>query len=186
MRKVIVFLMTSLDGYIAGPDGNIDWHVVDDEFNEFAVEQINSVDTIMFGRATYEGMASYWPTPFAIENDPVVAGMMNDMPKIVFSHTLSSADWQNTRLISGDAAQEINKLKQQPGKDLIIFGSNKLAASFLDLGLIDEVRIIVAPVVLGEGIALFEGVKNKRSLKLLRSRTFSSGNILSIYQPVQP
>ena len=185
MRKVILFMMTSLDGYIAGPDGNIDWHVTDDEFNEFAVEQINSVDTIMFGRATYEGMASYWPTPFAIESDPVVAGMMNDMPKIVFSKSLASADWQNTRLISGDPSEAIAALRQQPGKDLIIFGSNKLAGSFLDLGLIDEIRIIVAPVVLGEGISLFEGVKNKRSLKLLKSRVFSSGNVLNIYQPVK-
>jgi dihydrofolate reductase len=185
MRKVIVFLMTSLDGYIAGLDGNIDWHVVDDEFNDFAIEQINSVDTIMFGRATYEGMASYWPTPFAIESDPVIAGMMNEMPKIVFSKSLASADWQNTRLINGDPSEAIEALKQQPGKDLIIFGSNKMSASFLDLGLIDEIRIIVAPVVLGEGISLFEGVQHKTSLKLLRMRAFSSGNVLHYYQPIK-
>ncbi|MEO8612932.1 MAG: dihydrofolate reductase family protein [Chloroflexota bacterium] len=184
MRKVIVFMMTSLDGYIARPNGDIDWHVVDEEFNTFAEEQIHSVDTIMFGRATYEGMMSWWPTQMAIEADPVIANLMNTMPKIVFSTTLSSADWHNTRLIKDHIAEVVAQLKQQPGKDLIIFGSNKLSASFINLGLLDELRIMVAPVLLGEGLSLFEGVADTAHLKLLKTRVFQSGNVLHYYAPV--
>jgi dihydrofolate reductase len=183
MRKVMQFMMTSLDGYVARPNGDIDWHVTDEEFNDFAVEQIHSVDTLLFGRVTYEGMASYWPTPMAIEDDPEIANLMNTMPKIVFSKTLSRADWQNTRLIKDDVAAEVAKLKQAAGKDLIIFGSNNLSASFINLGLIDEVRIIVAPVLLGEGISLFAGVTNTPRLNLLKTRAFKSGNVLHYYAP---
>jgi dihydrofolate reductase len=183
MRKVIVFMMTSLDGYIARPNGDIDWHVTDEEFNQFADEQIHEVDTIMFGRATYEGMASWWPTQMALDSDPVIANLMNTMPKIVFSTTLSSADWQPTRLIKDHIPEAVAELKQQPGKDLIIFGSNKLSASFINLGLIDELRIMVAPVLLGEGISLFEGVTDTPKLKLLKTRLFKIGNVLHYYAP---
>jgi dihydrofolate reductase len=182
MRKVLVFMMTSLDGYIADPNGGIDWHVTDDEFNDFAARQIDSVSMILFGRVTYEGMASYWPTPFAIENDPVIANQMNTMPKLVFSRTLDKADWQNTRLVKDHIAEEITALKQQDGKDLIIFGSNQLSASFINMGLIDELRIMVAPVLLGAGISLFEGA-NLHKLKLLKTDSFRAGNVLHYYQP---
>lgn len=183
MRKLIVFMMTSLDGYIARPNGDIDWHVVDEEFNTFAEEQIHSVDTIIFGRTTYEVMASWWPTQMALDSDPEIAKLMNSMPKIVFSTTLPSADWQNTRLIKDHIPQAIAQLKQQSGKDLIIFGSNKLSASFINLGLIDEFRIMVAPVLLGEGQPLFAGVTDTPHLKLLKTRTFKSGNVLHYYTP---
>jgi len=181
MRKILVFLMTSLDGYIAGPDDEIDWHVTDAEFNQFADEQIQTVDGIVFGRRTYEGMASYWPTPAAIEADPIIANLMNTMPKIVFSTTLDSADWHNTRLIKDNIVEEVTRLKQQPGKDLIIFGSSNLATSLLDLGLIDEIRIMVSPVLLGSGKSLFEGAKQRVKLKLLSTRVFAVGNVLHIY-----
>ncbi len=182
MRKVLVFLMTTLDGYIAGPDDDIDWHTVDEEFNQFAIEQLDSVDTLLFGRKTFEGMASYWPTLFAIESDPEVANRMNTISKIVFSATLDNADvWENSRLIKDHIAEEIGKLKQQPGKDLIIFGSSNLAASMIDLGLIDEFRIMVNPVLIGKGKPLFEGVQNRVKLKLLNTRVFASGNVLHYY-----
>lgn len=182
MRKILVFMMTSLDGYIARLNDDIDWHVTDDEFNDFASDQIDSVDTILFGRRTYEGMASYWPTPLAIESDPVIAGKMNAFPKIVFSTTLDKADWQNTRLIKDNITGEVNALKQQPGKDLIIFGSSNLAASFISLGLIDEYRIMVAPVLIGSGKPLFEGIDSGTlRLKLVNTRTFKSGNVLHTY-----
>lgn len=183
MRKLMQFMMTSLDGYVARANGDLDWHVVDEEFNAFADEQIQAVDTILFGRVTYEGMASYWPTQFAIDNDPIIANLMNTMPKIVFSKTLSSADWQNTRLIKDHIPEAVAELKQQPGKDLIIFGSSHLCASFINLGLIDEFRIILAPVVLGSGQPLFGGVKDTLKLKLLKTRAFDSGNVLHYYAP---
>lgn len=186
MRKVIFFMLTTLDGFYEGPNREIDWHNVDEEFNEFAIEQLNSVDVLLFGRKTYELMAKYWPTPAAATDDPIVADKMNRLPKIVFSRTLSSVDWQNTRLVKGNMAEEISKLKQQPGKDLIIFGSSDLAATFIQHGLLDEFRIMVNPVVLGSGIPLFKGVYQPLKLKLLKTRTFSSGNVLLYYQPQLP
>jgi dihydrofolate reductase len=158
---------------------------VDEEFNELAIEQLNSADVLLFGRVTYELMASYWPTPAATTNDPIVADKMNGLPKIVFSKTLSSVEWQNTRLVKENIAEEISKLKQQPGKDLIIFGSSDLAATLIQHGLIDEYRIMVNPVVLGNGKSLFKGIHHKLDLKLLKTRTFSSGNVLLYYQPDQ-
>ena len=182
MRKVIFFMLTSLDGFFEGPDKNINWHNINEEFNQFAIAQLNTVDTLLFGRVTYEGMASYWPTPTAVENDPVVAGKMNSYPKIVFSMTLSSVQWENTRLIKENFVEEVLKLKKQPGKDLIIFGSSDLAVTFIEHGLIDEYRIMVNPVVLGGGKSLFKGLRNKLQLKLLKTKTFNSGNILLYYE----
>lgn len=183
MRKVILFNLITLDGYFAGPNGEIDWHNVDEEFNQFAEEQLNTLDVILFGRVTYEMMASYWPTPSAIKDDPIIANKMNSAPKIVFSKTLSGADWNNTRLIKGNIAEEIAKLKQQPGKDMAIFGSGTLASTFTNLGLIDEYRLIVVPVALGEGIPLFKDLQQKLDLKLTNSRVFKNGNVLLYYQP---
>lgn len=183
VRKVIVFMMTTLDGYFAGPNDEIDWHVVDTEFNEFALEQLHSVEVLLFGRVTYAGMASYWPTPDAMTDAPDIAEKMNTLPKIVFSRTLEKAAWHNTRLIKGNIAEEITALKQQPGKDLIIFGSSNLAASFIHLGLIDEFRILVNPVILGRGKSLFGGITDRLHLKLLKTRVFSSGSVLHYYQP---
>jgi dihydrofolate reductase len=183
MRKVIFFMLTTLDGFYEGPNKEIDWHNVDEEFNEFAINQLNSVDVLLFGRVTYELMASYWPTPAATTNDPIVADKMNSLPKIVFSKTLASVEWQNTRLVKENIAEEIAKLKQQPGKDLIIFGSSDLAVTFIQHGLIDEYRIMVNPVVLGNGKPLFKGIKDKLNLKLLGTKLFGSGNVLLYYQP---
>jgi dihydrofolate reductase len=185
MRKVLFFMLISVNGYFEGPDRNINWHNVDEEFNEFAVEQLNTVDTLLFGRTTYELMAGYWPTPAAIAADPVTAEKMNSLPKIVFSKTLSKVEWQNTRLIKEDYIKEISKLKQQPGRDLIIFGSSDLAVTFMEHNLIDEYRIMVNPVVLGGGKPLFKGIKNKLNLKLIRTKTFKSGNVLLYYGPVE-
>jgi len=183
MRKLIFFMLTTLDGYYAGPNGEIDWHNVDDEFNEFAIDQLNSVDTLLFGRATYGVMASYWPTPEAIANDPVVAGKMNQLQKIVFSKTLDKVVWENTRLIKANAPEEIAKLKEQPGKDLIIFGSSDLAVTLIPYGSIDEYRIMVNPIVLGNGKPVFKGIKDKLKLRLIKTKTFRSGNVLLFYQP---
>jgi dihydrofolate reductase len=130
-------------------------------------------------------MASYWPTPEALKNDPIVAGKMNQLPKIVFSKTLEKAEWNNTRLVKENFVEEISKLKQQPGKDLIIFGSSDLAVSFIQQGLIDEFQIMVNPVVLGRGKALFAGIEEQLNLKLIQTRTFRSGNVLLYYEPAK-
>jgi dihydrofolate reductase len=180
----MVFNMVTLEGFFEGANPwAIDWHRVDEEFNTFAIEQLNSLDAIVFGRLTYEGMASYWPTSAAIADNPDIADKMNSTPKIVFSRTLDKVEWNNTRLIKDNIAEEIRKLKQQRGKDLIIFGSGKLTVSLLNLRLIDEIRNIVVPVILGSGRPLFEGVQGQLDLKLVKSRTFQNGNVLLCYQP---
>lgn len=184
MRKVFLFNMVTLDGFFEGPNHDINWHRTDEEFNAFAIAQLNDIGTLLFGRVTYELMASYWPTPAAVEDDPVVAEKMNSTPKVVFSRTLDSAEWNKTRL-ARDAVQEITKLKQQDGKDIAIFGSANLAASLIPPGLIDEFRIIVNPVVLGKGTPLFQGVKDPLNLNPVSSKTFGNGNVLLVYQPVQ-
>jgi dihydrofolate reductase len=183
MRKIISFLVATVDGYYEGPNQEFDWPIVDEEFNEFAVQQLEEVDTLLFGRVTYQGMAGYWPTPAAQEDDPRVAAKMNDLPKIVVSRTLEEAEWANTRLIKGDVAGELTKLKQQPGKDIAIFGSSDLTVSLLQMGLVDELRILVNPVVLGDGKSLFRTAGDRISLKLLKTRAFGSGNVMLYYQP---
>ncbi len=185
MRRVLFFMMVSLDGYYEGKDRQIDWHNVNEEFNDFAIQQLNEVDTLLFGRVTYDMMASYWPTPQARTDDPVVAEKMNNTPKLVFSHSLRDAKWENTRLVKDDFAAEVTRLKAQPGKDMIIFGSSDLAVSFLEHGLLDECRIMINPVVLGQGKSLFTGIHDRLKLKLLKTRTFHSGNVLLYYQPAQ-
>jgi dihydrofolate reductase len=184
MRKLISFMVTTLDGYYEGPNQEFDWPNVDDEFNEFAIRQINDIDTLLFGRVTYEGMASYWPTPEAAEFDPLIAGLMNDMPKVVYSSTLGEATWHNTTLVKDDATAAVAELKQQPGKDLALFGSPALTVSLLEAGLVDELRVMVNPILLGDGRSLFTTLSRRVPLELTTSTTFSSGNVLLCYRPV--
>jgi dihydrofolate reductase len=186
MRRIFVMNLVSIDAYFEGPNREIDWHNVDAEFNEYAIDMLNSVDILLFGRVTYELMARYWPPSDAKKNDPVVAERMNNLPKIVFSRTLQKADWNNTRLVQGGIENEIKKLKKQPSKDMVILGSGSIVAEFAQLGLIDEYRIMVNPVVLGSGKSMFTGVKDRIHLKLLKTRTFSSGNVLLCYEPIMP
>jgi len=183
MRKVFLFNMTTLNGFFEGPNQDISWHNVDEEFNEFAIDQLNEIGMLLFGRITYQGMESYWPTETAINNDPVVAGLMNSLPKIVFSRTLDQAEWDNSRLVKENVAEEVLKLKAQPGKEIAIFGSSDLAVTLAESGLIDEYRIILNPVFLGNGTPLLKGIKEKVNLKFLRARTFKSGNVLLYYEP---
>jgi dihydrofolate reductase len=181
MRRILSFMVATVDGYYEGPNQEFDWPVVDEEFNEFGVQQLDEVDTLLFGRVTYEGMAAYWPTPAAEEDDPRVAARMNSMSKIVVSRTLDKAEWVNTRLIN--RAEQLTTLKQQPGKDMAILGSSDLTVSLLQMGLVDELRIMVNPVVLGSGKSLFRTAGERISLKLLKSRPFNSGNVLLYYRP---
>jgi len=182
MRKIFLFNMITLDGFFEGPSREIDWHKVDEEFNEFALAQLNSTDLLLFGRVTYELMANYWPTESALIDDPIVANKMNMIPKVVFSKTLKKPEWNNTRLVKENIIEEVTTLKHQTGKDIAIFGSSDVAVTLMHAGLIDEYRIMINPVVLGNGKSIFNGVKDKYSLKLIRTKTFRSGNVLLYYQ----
>jgi dihydrofolate reductase len=181
MRKLIMFNLMTLDALFAGPDGNIDWHNVDDEFNRFADEQTGQFGGLLFGRVTYELMASYWPTAEAKRDDPIVAEAMNRLPKFVFSRTLDKVGWENSTLIKNDAEAAVKKLKSESGHPLAVFGSANFASSILPL--IDEFRILINPVILGIGKPLFPNVKTPLKLGLTSSRTFKSGNVLLTYQP---
>lgn len=182
-------MMVSLDGFFEGPKHDLSWHNVDAEFNEFAIKQLDEADTLIFGRRTYELMAGYWPTKAAQEDDPGVAERMNNFPKIVFSKTLKNAGetevWKNIRLIKNNAVEELIKLKKQPGKAMAVLGSSTLCVSLIPTGIIDELRIMVNPVVIGKGTALFNGIKGMLKLKRIKTRSFKNGNIVLYYQPVK-
>ncbi len=180
MRKIIVSNHATLDGFFAGPDGEIDWFVWDDETADDDKNLLRSIDTILFGRVTYELMAGYWPT--VTTEDPIVAEVMNNLPKIVFSKTLEKVEWQNSRLVRGNIAEEITILKRQPGKDMVIYGSGSIVSTLSQLGLIDDYRLFVNPVILGSGKPLFKDLKNRINLKLLDAKTFASGTVSLHYQ----
>jgi len=181
MRKLFSFLLTTVDGYYEGPNHGFDWPKVDAEFNDFALEQLDEVDMLLFGRVTYEMMAAYWPTPAAEQDDPRITARMNSIPKVVVSGTLHSAGWANTRLIKG--VDELRGLKEQPGKSIALFGSSDLTVSLLEMGLVDEVRIMVNPVVLGAGKSAFSTAGERIDLELVKSQPFASGNVLLSYEP---
>ena len=181
MRKVIMWNLVTLDGFFEGAKSwDLGFHdsVWGEELEEYSLEQSKSTDTLLFGRATYEGMASYWPSA-----KDKIADFMNRVPKVVFSRTMKKADWNNTRLVKGDAEKEVAKLKQQPGKNIFIFGSAKLTASLSRAGLIDEYDICLAPVVLGGGAPLFKTDSSGMKLKLLEARPLKSGGVILRYQP---
>jgi dihydrofolate reductase len=183
VRKMFSFMMTSADGYHADLGEALDWHNVDQEFSQFALAQLREAGTLVFGRVTYEGMAAFWPTPAGEESDPDVAKAMNTTPKIVISRTLARAAWAGTQVVSTHAEEELARLKQQRGKDIVIPGSSTLTASLLQTGLLDELRIMVNPVILGQGRSLFAGA-GRTNLKLLKTQQFTSGNVLLCYQPI--
>ena len=178
-------MMISLDGYFEGPGHDISWHNVDSEFEEFAIEQTKNVGTLLFGRRTYELMRDFWPTEEARIADPATAELMNNTPKVVFSHSLEKVEeteyWKNIRLVNDNVEEEIKKLKEQPGGDLAVYGSSNFCVSLIEKGLLDEVRLMVNPVCIGEGTSLFEGIKNKLKMKLMSERTFKNGNVLLSY-----
>ena len=179
MRKLFWQMMSTLDGYMEGPDGDIDWHVADADFNAYVKDMLASIDAILLGRVTYELFAGYWP-----ESHDHEAPAMNALPKIVFSRTLEKVDWKNSRLVQGDAADEVRRLKQQPEKDLALVGSADLASTFHKQGLIDEYRIFVNPVVLGRGNPTFKNVEDQARLKLAKTQTLGSGVVILTYEPV--
>ncbi len=190
MRKVVLFMHTSLDGYVQGPDTwDLNWVSYDEELVEYADEVVRSVGSTVYGRVTYEGMKGYWPTvldnPSSSEHDIQHATWLNNITKIVVSGSMKETDWNNTVLIQDNVVEEIRKLKQQPGKDLVIFGSPTLSHFFMQHDLIDEYRLTVSPVVLGGGIPLFKDIKERTKLKLLDTRTLKSGVVILHYETVR-
>jgi dihydrofolate reductase len=182
MRKLGVFNLMTLDGYIAGPDGDISWHRADRDFQAYAEKNSNSGNTLLFGRLTYELMAGYWTSPEAIKNDPVVAAGMNNSQKIVFSRTLDKADWIHTRLVKNDMVGEVRNLKRHSERNMTILGSGSIVAQLAQAQLIDEYQIMLIPVALGKGKTMFENMAERVSLKLTSTQTFGNGNILLVYQ----
>lgn len=180
-------MVDSVDGYFEGPDHDIRWHMVDDEFNQFAIEQTDQAGTLLFGKTTYQLMEDYWPKaetmPDITKEDLVIAKMMTDLPKVVVSHHNLTPNWDNVRVITENVEAEIKELKDRPGKDIFVFGSNNLCVSLIKMGLIDEFRIMVCPVAIGDGTPLFHGIEDKLKLKLLDTKTFKNGNILLSYLP---
>ena len=190
MRKIHLFMMLSLDGFFEGPNHDLSWHNVDDEFNKFAIEQLNETGLMLWGRRTYELMEAYWPEvekkPETVRDDLEVAHLMNNIPKIVFSRTLKGVreteNWKNVKLVHEVNPAEIQRLKQQSGKDIWV-GMSDLAISFLKHDLIDEFRFVINPVAIGKGTQMFHGMNQRLNLELTRTRRFDSGNVLLYYKP---
>jgi dihydrofolate reductase len=184
MRKIILMLSVSLDGYFEGPERDISWHRVDEEVHTHFNDELRNMGGFIDGRVTYEMMADFWPTADQDpESSPAMvefAGIWRDMPKFVFSRTLTTAEW-NTQVIRDVVPEQIMELKAQPGGDLALGGAN-LAATFMRHGLIDEFRLYVNPVVLGRGRPLFESPDVRMNLKLVGTRTFGNGVVLLHYE----
>lgn len=170
--------MVSLDGYFEGNDHDLSWHNVDEEFETFANTQLDETDTLLFGHTTYEMMASYWPEAYAEEPEDGTAVRMNALHKIVFSHQMFEATWENTE-VATDLTAKINELRSREGKDIVVMGSSHLGKEMIEAGLLDEVRIMVNPVFVGDGSTLFEGLNKK--LTLTSTQAFQNGNVLLRY-----
>ena len=186
MRKLGVFNNVSLDGYFVDANGDMRWAYrdkLDPEWNSFVAGNASGEGELLFGRITYELMASYWPTPLAKQNMPAVAEGMNRMPKVVFSRTLDKVTWTNTKLVKGDLATEVRKLKAESGPDIVILGSGGIVSQLAREGLIDEFQIVVNPVILGQGRTMFDRVTQRPTLKLTKSRAFANGNVVLNYEP---
>ncbi len=185
MRKLTLFNFITLNGYYKGADNDISWHRHDAEGAEFSANNMKSGNMLLFGRTTYEMMASWWPTPMAAEAFPVVAKGMNSAEKIVFSNTIEEPKWNNTTVMNGDIAGKIRQMKQQPGPDMTILGSGSIGSLFLSEGLIDEVQLMIDPVVLSSGTAVFNNIKHSLNLEFTDHKVFKSGTILLFYKPVK-
>lgn len=185
MRNLLYFMHASLDGFVAGPNGEMDWIRFDDELFDFVATMTDKADTALYGRVTYEMMQGYWPTagenPNASKHDKEHSAWYKKVSKIVLSRTLSGEGLENTTVISDQLASKINAIKNKEGKDILIFGSPRASHSLLGLGLIDAFWIFVNPVLLGQGMPLFQNVTDKINLTLVESKLFSCGVIALHY-----
>ncbi|TDB76526.1 dihydrofolate reductase, partial [Actinomadura sp. KC216] len=170
MRRVVLYMMTSVDGFIAGPDGDLDWMISPDEEGQAeALDQLDTIDTALIGRGVYEEMVRYWPTA-----TDEYANRINAMPKLVFSRTPEPLRWNNARIVpvTGDAdlAAQVSRLKTRPGPDMVLFGGARLAQTFARLALVDEYRLCIQPVALGSGRPLFGDLNSRVPLTRTATR----------------
>jgi dihydrofolate reductase len=190
MKKVILSMMVSLDGRISGVDGDLGWFRTDDDFEREMLTLLRSVDGILLGRVSYELLAGYWPSAGTFEAGSAPGGftskereiafaqLMNSIPKTVYSKTLTQPAWGPARAVSDHVAEDVVRMKREPGKDLVLFAGASLATTFINLDLIDEFRLMVHPVVLAEGPQLFKDIREVHQLKLARTKAFTSGVVL--------
>jgi dihydrofolate reductase len=191
MRNIIVSMRVTLDGFIAGPQGEMDWmeEFLDEALATYESELQKTVDTALFGRVTYQGFESYWPKvaldPASPQGLVEYAHHLNAMRKLVFSKTLTRVEWTNAILVREMVPEEITKMKQEPGRDMLIHGSASIVQTLTKLGLIDKYQLLVFPVVLGSGKPLFQDIKDRVPLKLVETQTHPSGVVLLSYQPAK-
>jgi dihydrofolate reductase len=182
MRKLIMQLELTLDGFYAGPNEEFDWFTLDQEAWQARVEQFGTIDTVLLGRKNYLGFGHYWPkvvnNPASTEIDIKFSRWLDNIPKVVFSKTLEKAEWKNSRLVKSDLAEEVSRLKKQSGKDILIMSSSSIAQECMKHDLINEYWLNIHPVTLGKGLPLF---KERVNLKLLDSKVFNSGKVYLHY-----
>jgi len=189
MGKLVLFMHTSLDGFVAGTQGEMNWIHVDEEIFDYAAARTNESDTALYGRVTYQMMQSYWPTaadkPGASKHDMEHSAWYNQVTKVVISRSMRGQNLPKTKIISDDIATEINELKRQTTKEILIFGSPGASHSLMQLDLIDEYWLFVNPILLGKGIPIFSGISDRKKLKLIMSHAFSSGIVCLHYELMQ-
>lgn len=181
MRRIVLFQHISLDGYFEAPGHSIDWATA--SYDPFSTGEAEPTDGILLGHRTYDLMKGYWPTPEAQRNDPEVARFMNETQKYAVSHSPFDPGWEHAAVISGDVVGEIRRLKEAPGATIMVFGSNTLCVTLMEEGLLDEIQVLVNPIVLGKGTSLFEGLSKHVPLTLIDSRTLDAGALLLTYRP---
>jgi dihydrofolate reductase len=186
MSKLTVFNSVSLDGYFVDAKGDMSWaHKNDPEWSEFTAQNAQGGGLLLFGRVTYEMMASFWPTPAARQANAVVADRINALPKVVFSRSLDKASWNNTRIVKGDIEAEVQRMKKQSDQDLLLMGSGTIVSQLTKAGLIDGYQIVLNPTVLSGGRTMFEGLDKKVDLKLQSTRSFKNGNVVLTYERIK-
>lgn len=191
MRKLVVTMWISLDGFISGPHGEMDWvtTIMDDEMGKYEDAVVGSADTLLLGRVTYQSFAGAWPNvpdnPAVSEGEKAYARKLNAIRKVVFSRTLEKTEWNNSKLVKANLAATVADLKKEPGKDLLIYGSASIVQELTKLGLIDEYQILIYPVILGGGKPLFQEIKSKVKLSLVSAKSHTSGVVLLTYQPAR-
>ena len=181
-------MQLSLDGFICGPQGEMDWMVWDwdDIVKNYVADLTNSADTFLMGRVTGEGMAVYWPTvasnPESKEEEKWMADKLNSLPKVIFSKTVTHINWTNTR-VANDIVEEVKELKKEPGKDILIYGGAGIVSSFIRENLIDEYHLFINPVVIGNGRTIYNNVKRNTKLKLVTATSSLTGIVILTYVP---
>jgi dihydrofolate reductase len=185
MRKLVSFMHVSLDGFVAGPKGEMDWILVDEEIFDYAGYRTNEADTALYGRVTYEMMEGYWPTaadqPNASRHDREHSAWYKKVEKVVLSRSMKGKKLPNTKIVNDHISDEINQLKKAPGEEIIIFGSPSASHALMHENLIDEFWIFVNPILLGRGIPLFKDIQQQTKLKLIKSHAFSCGVVCLHY-----